>query len=290
MRILPISFNSNYKTNKVNKHQSRPMSSKADSIEFSKDVSFGANLTSEEEIYEIDKKATHLARFVLSEMSSKMEIAKDELKQAQDIWQNIQSMLINNDKNPIKEYKEDGTKIEITQDNASVIYKSYSEPNSPHQYNEWVFNLSGKLKSVSKGVIMIDDTKKIDYKYLFVNDKLDSIQRGIKEEKGRSLKIDSEIELMGERLLRYCKGITVSQNEITHIKEKLHFDTNNKLFSYIQDEVSGLNWSTSAHEIIYAGSLITQYQRGKFSNSNGKEYEQISYFKDSKLYKTRVSE
>jgi len=314
MKISAIKFeNFNYRLNKTNTFQTCPIGLKGDTVEFSKNVSFGTNLKSEEEILKLSEKARELADLVIDELPEELDQARCELEQAESVWEFYVQPTLKNEgvvfyttsdifgdsikgfvekdenKTHIKEYKNGDLHTETIKDKSSITYRNYAGHDND-DYDEWVFALDGELKSVSRGISEKYGVKEIYAKRTFVNGKLDRLQRGIKEEKGRRVKMGSELELMSGRIVCYCGWITISQDEITHIKDKFHFDGNNARFSYIQDEVSGLGWLTSALEIIYEDNQIAQYRKGRFSNSSGEGDEQLSWFKNGKLYKTRGQE
>ena len=139
MRILPISFNSNYKTNKINQYQTRPISLKADTVEFGKNLSFKGELKNEEEILSFDGKAQKESSEALKEASEMQKKVAQELEKVKEIKKQIADMslvLFRND--------------ELIIGHDSIKYRTRETENGA--YDEYEFDLDAKIKTISKGV------------------------------------------------------------------------------------------------------------------------------------------
>ena len=158
------------------------------------------------------------------------------------------------------------------------------------KYCEWVFDSKGNLKSLSNLVCEKDGTKEIEERFIYINgSELESYERKIQED-AKHTKIGEVFEFCKNELIEYITSKTISQNGIIHKKESFNYHLNG-LSHYVSDLVEGNDWYTFGEKLNYdTSSNLLKYSKNISYSKRGYEYEQISYFKDGKLYKTRENE
>lgn len=292
MRILPISFNSNYKINKINQNQTRPISLKADTVEFSKNISFKGELKSEEEILSFDGKAQKESSEALKEASEMQKKVAQELEKVKEIKKQIADMslvLFRND--------------ELIIGHDSIKYRTRETEYGA--YDEYEFDLDAKIKTISKGVRNTDKMgQEIVERYTFdENQNLKLIECYFKRVPVRKVKKGSSSDWVGGyaywnsryrfsngKLESVCYMTTYNVSERYRTKEYLRYK-NDKLAEYIEDEISGNFGFKYAQGIKYSQEDGTfEYTKGFSNTREGIEFEQISSFKDGKLINTKIGE